>query len=129
MPVPLWVKRILDRWLAEAAIAEGPLFRTLRKGGALDPKVQPMSEDLVYTLVRQERRRDRPSGVDAARPAEDVRETVPESGRGFRADSAALGPCLDSDDGAVSRDKAGSRPGRQRSGQDPRGVKTVVSAT
>lgn len=53
VPVPLWVKRILDRWLAEAGITGGPLFRTLRKGGALDPTVQPMSEDLVYTLVRK----------------------------------------------------------------------------
>ena len=53
MPVPLWVKRILDRWLAEGEIIEGPLFRTLRKGGALAPTVQAMSEDLVYTLVRK----------------------------------------------------------------------------
>ena len=53
VPVPPWVKRMLDRWLAEAEITEGPLFRTLRKGGALEPKVQAMSEDLVYTLVRR----------------------------------------------------------------------------
>jgi len=53
VPVPLWVKRLLDRWLAESGIREGPLFRTLRKGGALDPKVKPISEDLVYSLVRQ----------------------------------------------------------------------------
>jgi integrase len=53
VPVPLWVKRLLDRWLAERGIGEGPLFRTLRKGGALEPNVQPISEDLVYSLVRK----------------------------------------------------------------------------
>ncbi len=53
VPVPLWVKRLVDRWLDDAGMREGPLFRTLRKGGALEPTVQPMSEDLVYTLVQK----------------------------------------------------------------------------
>ncbi len=53
VPVPLWVKRILDRWIEAGEISEGPLFRTLRKGGALTPTVQPISEDLVYTLVQK----------------------------------------------------------------------------
>jgi len=53
VPVPLWVKRMLDRWLAEAEIAEGPLFRTLRKGDRLGPAEKPISEDLIYTLVRR----------------------------------------------------------------------------
>jgi len=52
VPVPHWVKRLLDRWLAESGVTEGPLFRTLRKGGALGPAT-PLSEDLVYTLVRR----------------------------------------------------------------------------
>ncbi len=47
----LWVKRLLDRWLAESEIREGPLFRPLRKGGGLAPR-QRISEDLIYTLVR-----------------------------------------------------------------------------
>ena len=53
VPVPLCVKRLLDRWLEDAEIREGPLFRTLRKGGALESIVQPISEDRVYTLVRR----------------------------------------------------------------------------
>ena len=51
VPVPHWVKRLLDRWLNESGITEGPLFRTLRKGGALGP-AQPLSDDSIYTLVR-----------------------------------------------------------------------------
>src|SRR3954453_19108389 len=53
VPVPLWVKRLLDRWLAERGIRDGPLFRTLRKGGRLEDEVKPVSEDLVYSLVRK----------------------------------------------------------------------------
>lgn len=52
VPMPHWVKQLLDRWLAASEIEDGPLFRTLRKGGRLGP-AQPVSEDLVYTLVRQ----------------------------------------------------------------------------
>jgi integrase/recombinase XerD len=52
VPVPLWVKQLLDRWLQESEITEGPLFRTLRKGGKLGPP-EAVSEDLVYTLVRR----------------------------------------------------------------------------
>jgi integrase len=52
VPVPLWVKHLLDRWLADSGITAGPLFRPLRKGGRLDPDHKPVSEDLVYTLVR-----------------------------------------------------------------------------
>jgi integrase/recombinase XerD len=52
VPVPLWVKQLLDHWLAESGIRDGPLFRTLRKGGALGPE-KPMSDDVVYTLVRR----------------------------------------------------------------------------
>jgi integrase len=53
VPVPLWVKRLVDRWLGESGIAAGPLFRPLRKGGALTPGTQPVSEDLIYTLVQR----------------------------------------------------------------------------
>ena len=52
VPVPLWVKQLLDRWLAESGITDGPLFRTLRKNGKLGP-AEPVSEDLIYTLVRR----------------------------------------------------------------------------
>jgi integrase len=51
VPVPHWVKQLLDRWLARSGISDGPLFRTLRKGERLGP-AQPLSEDVIYTLVR-----------------------------------------------------------------------------
>ncbi|MDQ2842868.1 MAG: tyrosine-type recombinase/integrase [Acidobacteriota bacterium] len=52
VPVPHWVKRMLDHWLQASSISAGPLFRTVRKGGKLGP-AQPISEDLVYSLVRR----------------------------------------------------------------------------
>jgi integrase len=50
--VPHWVKRMLDAWLDAARIAEGPIFRTVRKGGKIGPARQ-LSEDAIYTLVRK----------------------------------------------------------------------------
>lgn len=52
VPVPHWVKRLIDHWLENSGITEGPLFRTLRKGGKLGP-AEAVSEDLVYSLVRR----------------------------------------------------------------------------
>jgi hypothetical protein len=37
----------------EAGVTEGFLFRTVRKGGRLGPADQPLSQDVIYTLVRQ----------------------------------------------------------------------------
>ena len=39
---PLWVKQLLDRWLAAAGITDGALFCTLRKKGALDRKSEEL---------------------------------------------------------------------------------------
>jgi integrase len=50
---PLGVKRLLDRWLAADGITDGALFRTLRKGARSAGKRKPLSDDLVYTLVRR----------------------------------------------------------------------------
>jgi integrase/recombinase XerD len=52
VPVPLWVKRLLDVWLTAAGIQSGSVFRALRKGDKLGPPA-PLSEDAIYTLIRQ----------------------------------------------------------------------------
>jgi integrase len=51
--VPLWVKRFLDAWLAASGIRSGALFRTVRKGGKTVGPDQPLSEDAIYSLVKQ----------------------------------------------------------------------------
>lgn len=52
VPVPHWVKRLIDRWLEDARIASGPLFRAVRKNGALGPE-RKLSDDAVYLVVRR----------------------------------------------------------------------------
>ena len=50
VPVPAWVKVILDEWLERAGIASGAVFRPLNKGGRLlDGRI---SEDTVWNVVR-----------------------------------------------------------------------------
>jgi integrase len=51
VPLPHWVKRLLDEWLADAGVTEGPLFRPVRKGGALGAE-RALSDDAVYRVVR-----------------------------------------------------------------------------
>ncbi len=122
VPVPLWVKRILDRWLAEAEITEGPLFRTLRKGGALAPTVQPMSEDLGVHTGPALGRRHRPSRPHPARSAPHLRQALPQSRRRSRANTVAVGTREYPNDGTLSRNEVGPCPGRQRQGENSRRV-------
>jgi site-specific recombinase XerD len=50
VPVPTWVKVILDHWLERAFISKGPIFRPLNKAGrVLDGRI---SEDTVWNVVR-----------------------------------------------------------------------------
>jgi len=51
VPVPAWVKRIVDEWLRSAGIESGPVFRPLNKAGrVLNGR---MSDDTVWNIVRQ----------------------------------------------------------------------------
>ena len=50
IPVPAWVKLILDEWLDRAEIATGPVFRPLNKAGRIFQG--RISEDTVWNVVR-----------------------------------------------------------------------------
>ena len=51
VPLPSWVKQLLDAWLEAAGISQGLLFCPLRKNGR--PKTEkPLSNDAVYSLVK-----------------------------------------------------------------------------
>jgi len=67
------------------------LFRTLRKGGALEPTVQPISEDLVYTLVRRCGAAVGHPELTPPRSAPDLRQTLPQSRRGLGTIQLLLG--------------------------------------
>jgi integrase len=51
VPVPGWVKRIVDEWLRTASIIEGAVLRRFRKGGRVTSAV--LTEDAVWNIVRQ----------------------------------------------------------------------------
>jgi integrase len=51
VPVPAWVKRLMDAWVEAAGIESGAVFRPLNKAGkVLDGR---MSDDTVWNIVRQ----------------------------------------------------------------------------
>jgi integrase/recombinase XerD len=51
IPVPGWVKQMVNEWLTSAEIADGPVFRSLNKAGRV--RDSRLSEDTVWTLVRE----------------------------------------------------------------------------
>ncbi len=51
VPIPAWVKLLLDQWMTAAAIDSGPLFRSINKGGAVSS--QGFTENAVWGIVRQ----------------------------------------------------------------------------
>jgi integrase len=50
IPVPAWVKVILDEWREAAGVTDGPVFRPLNKAGRVTPG--RLSEDTVWNVVR-----------------------------------------------------------------------------
>lgn len=51
VPLPAWVKVILDEWLERAVLAAGPIFRPLNKGGrVLEGRI---SKDTVWNVVKE----------------------------------------------------------------------------
>jgi integrase/recombinase XerD len=51
VPVPAWVKNAIDAWTSAAEIAEGPIFRSIGKGGRL--KDATLAEVGVWWLVKE----------------------------------------------------------------------------
>lgn len=50
VPMPAWAKAALDRWTAEAAIAEGPVFRAVDQAGRIVG--QGMTAQAIFLIVR-----------------------------------------------------------------------------
>jgi integrase len=51
VPVPAWVKKLVDDWLAAAAIQLGPVFRPVNKGDVVAERV--LTENAVWWIVRE----------------------------------------------------------------------------
>ena len=51
VPVPAWVKHLVDPWLTAAGIESGPLFRPVNKAGAIG--ADGLTENAVLWIVRE----------------------------------------------------------------------------
>jgi integrase len=51
VPIPAWVKGLIDEWLSAACLAEGRIFRRVNKAGNVSQC--PISEKAVWHVVRQ----------------------------------------------------------------------------
>jgi integrase len=69
VPVPSFVKARMDAWIAAAHLTEGPVFRSVGKGGIL--KTATMNENAVWLLVEKHARA---IGVEKLTP-HDLRRT------------------------------------------------------
>jgi integrase len=99
IPMPAWVKNILDQWLQAANITSGKLFRRVHKmgknlGREADRKVCVACGSGV---CRESRYRQ----VSAARPPPDLCTVLPRRGRRTGADPISARSHFDSDNGAV----------------------------
>ena len=50
VPMPTWVKVAIDAWATAAAIADGPVFRSVNRGGEIQDSA--LSEKVVWQLIR-----------------------------------------------------------------------------
>jgi hypothetical protein len=50
VPMPTWVKVAIDAWTTRAGIADGPVFRSVNRGGEV--RETALSEKVVWQLIR-----------------------------------------------------------------------------
>lgn len=53
VPVPSWVKKLLDSWMRKGGIKDGFLFRKVLKNGRVVEEPELLSDDIVYTIVKR----------------------------------------------------------------------------
>jgi len=106
VPVPAWVKDVVDRWTENASIPNGRLFRSIRKNGTV------WGDGITQNGLRGPRRNQQ---IGTPRPEVDLCEIVPRCGRRIGADPIPAGTRVRPDDRAIHRVQTGTEPGGQRS--------------
>jgi hypothetical protein len=112
IPVPAWVKNVLDQWLQAANITSGKLFRRVHKmrktlGREADRKVCVACGSGIC-------RESRYPKVSATRPPPDVCTALPHRGRGTGANPVSARSHFDSDNRTISRLQTADSRCRQR---------------
>jgi integrase len=100
--IPIWVKHGINAWMTAAGIEEGPLLRSIRKGGKVG---QSLSDWAVWSVVEQSAKQ---IGIERF-GAHDLRRTCAKlcrKGGGDLANQVPAGPQFNPDDRALSRIRA-----------------------
>jgi Phage integrase family len=115
IPVPTWVKNVLDQWLQAANITSGKLFRRVHKMGkawrGADGKGCVARGSGV---CRESRYRQ----VSAARSPQDLCTALPRRGRRTGADSVSARSHFDSNNRTIPRLQTADSRCRQRQNRD-----------
>jgi integrase len=101
IPMPAWVKQVLDHWLQAANITSGKLFRRVHKrgkslGGKIDRKGGLACGSGICCEIRHRQ-------VSAARSPQDLGKALPRRRRRTGADSILAGSRFNSDHRTISR--------------------------
>jgi len=95
IPMPDWVKQIVDDWLSEARIAQGRIFRCVsRRGVVWGTKI---TEKVVWHVVKEYAER---LGVSKLAPPV-LRSILSRLGRRAGTNPISLGPCIGADHGKI----------------------------
>lgn len=111
VPVPDWVKALLDHWTQAAGIHNGKIFRRVTKAGTVWGT--GMTEKVVWHVVREYATA---AGITTLAP-HDLRRSCARlchsAGGELDQIQFLLGQCLDSNHGALSRLQAANQSGCQ----------------
>ena len=111
VPMPDWVKNVLDEWSSAAGLASGKVFRRVNRAG--HTWGASMTEKVGWHVVREFAKK---AGIDKLAP-HDLRRTCARlchsAGRRVGTDPVSPRSCLDPNDGAIFGLQATNPVGRQ----------------
>lgn len=112
IPMPAWVKNVLDQWLQAANITSGKLFRRLHKMG--EHLGREADGKVCVALGSRVCHESRYQQVSAARPPPDLCTPLPRRGRRTGADPVSARSHFDSDNRTIRRLQTADSRCRQR---------------
>ena len=115
VPMPTWVKTVIDSWTFAGRLSSGNLFRAVDR--ADQAAGEGLGEKVVWQMLRQHAAAVGAPGIAPSRPPSHLRQALPRGWRGPRADSVAPGARISSDNGTVSRHETRSGPRAERCDQ------------
>jgi site-specific recombinase XerC len=108
-PMPNWVKVAIDAWTSSAAITQDHVFLAVIRGDRISG--ERLGEKVVWQMLKNTLPKSAFRNSRLSRFTPHLREIVPRRRRRTGAGPDAARACtVQTDDGAISRHEAGSRP-------------------